>query len=62
MISQQFSPCCIVKFADIAGFTSWSSAREPCQVFVLLETLYQAFDEIAKRRRVFKVRVLIDPY
>jgi len=25
------------------------------QVFTLLETLYRAFDEIAKRRRVFKV-------
>ena len=24
-------------FADIAGFTAWSSAREPAQVFTLLE-------------------------
>ena len=38
----------------IAGFTAWSSVREPTQVFILLETLYHAFDEIAKRRRVFK--------
>jgi class 3 adenylate cyclase len=45
-----------MQFADIVGFTAWSSAREPYQVFILLETLYQAFDEIAKRRRVFKVR------
>lgn len=29
-----------VLFADIAGFTAWSSVREPAQVFVLLETLY----------------------
>ena len=31
-----------VMFADIAGFTAWSSAREPFQVFQLLETIYFA--------------------
>jgi class 3 adenylate cyclase len=49
-------------FADIAGFTAWSSTREPCQVFQLLETLYCAFDEIAKARRVFKVETVGDCY
>lgn len=34
-----------------------ASAREPSQVFVLLETVYQSFDEIAKKRNVFKVSV-----
>lgn len=29
-----------VLFADIAGFTAWSSTREPSQVFILLETIY----------------------
>ena len=43
------------QFADISGFTSWSSSREPAQVFILLQTLYQGFDEIAKKRNVFKV-------
>ena len=33
-----------VMFADIAGFTAWSSVREPSQVFSLLETVYRAFD------------------
>jgi CHASE domain/Adenylate and Guanylate cyclase catalytic domain len=47
------------QFADIVGFTAWSSAREPIQVFTLLETVYQAFDEIAKRRRVFKVSTVL---
>jgi hypothetical protein len=41
-------PDATVMFADIAGFTSWSSVREPTQVFTLLETLYGAFDAIAK--------------
>ena len=43
-------------FADISGFTAWSSVREPAQVFTLLETLYKAFDELATKRKVFKVR------
>jgi Adenylate and Guanylate cyclase catalytic domain len=47
-----------VLFADIAGFTAWSSVREPCQVFILLETLFHAFDTLATKRRVFKVRYL----
>jgi hypothetical protein len=44
-------PDTTILFMDIAGFTAWSSTREPTQVFVLLETLYGAFDEIAKKRR-----------
>ena len=37
-------PNTTVMFADIAGFTAWSSVREPTQVFTLLETVYRAFD------------------
>jgi class 3 adenylate cyclase len=55
-------PNTTILFMDIAGFTAWSSTREPTQVFMLLETLYQAFDEIAKRRRVFKVETIGDSY
>jgi hypothetical protein len=51
-----------IMFMDISGFTAWSSVREPAQVFTLLETLYRAFDEIAKRRRVFKVETVGDCY
>jgi class 3 adenylate cyclase len=46
----------------IAGFTAWSSVREPTQVFSLLETVYHAFDEIARSRRVFKVETVGDCY
>jgi len=53
---------CTVMFADISGFTAWSSVREPTQVFTLLETLFQAFDKIAKKRRVFKVETVGDCY
>ena len=36
--------------------------REPSQVFTLLETLYAAFDAIAKRRRIFKIETIGDCY
>ena len=50
--------CC----ADIAGFTAWSSQREPPQVFTLLETLYRSFDVIAGKLKVFKVETIGDCY
>ncbi|KAL7564170.1 hypothetical protein ACA910_021144 [Epithemia clementina (nom. ined.)] len=55
-------PSATVMFADIVGFTAWSSVREPSQVFTLLETIYHSFDETAKRRRVFKVETIGDCY
>jgi Adenylate and Guanylate cyclase catalytic domain len=55
-------PNATVYFADIAGFTAWSSSREPAQVFILLQNLYQAFDYIANRRKVFKVETIGDCY
>ena len=48
-------PDVTIMFGDIAGFTAWSSVREPAQVFMLLESVYAEFDEIARKRRVFKV-------
>ncbi|CAB9496705.1 Receptor-type guanylate cyclase gcy [Seminavis robusta] len=51
-----------VLYADITGFTAWSSVREPTQVFQLLETIYQEFDIIAKKRRVYKVETVGDCY
>ena len=48
----------VVISADLVGFTSWSSSRMPSQVFVLLETLYSSFDNIARKLGVFKVRWL----
>lgn len=55
-------PEATVMFADVQGFTAWSSIREPSQVFALLENLYNAFDQAASRRRVFKVETVGDCY
>eukprot|EP00980_Cylindrotheca_fusiformis_P011350 scaffold2626_cov159-Cylindrotheca_fusiformis.AAC.1 len=55
-------PSVTVIFADLVGFTAWSSAREPHQVFILLETIYGAFDKLAYRHGVFKVETVGDCY
>lgn len=60
-IADLFSNCTVL-FADISGFTSWSSERSPGQVFILLENIYGAFDRIADRRGVFKVETIGDCY
>lgn len=57
-----FHPEATLMFADLVGFTAWSSTREPTQVFTLLEVLYSAFDRMAKRRGVFKVETVGDCY
>lgn len=51
-----------VMFGDIAGFTAWSSSRQPAEVFTLLETLYAKFDSIAREMKVFKVETIGDCY
>jgi hypothetical protein len=55
-------PSATVMFADIAGFTAWSSVREPTQVFTLLEGIYNSFDRMARRHKVFKVETIGDCY
>ena len=51
-----------VLFADIAGFTAWSSEREPTQVFQLLESLFCEFDAEARPMKVFKIETIGDCY
>lgn len=55
-------PSTTVMFGDIAGFTAWSSTRQPHQVFILLESLYGLFDSIAEKMGVFKVETIGDCY
>eukprot|EP00977_Amphora_coffeiformis_P003392 scaffold630_cov174-Amphora_coffeaeformis.AAC.12 len=51
-----------IMFADMQGFTAWSSARDPAQVFTLLESVYSAFDKISISLGVFKVETVGDCY
>ena len=49
-------------FTDIYGFDSWSLEKDPEQMFILLETIFRAFDRIANRAQVFKVETIGDCY
>jgi Adenylate and Guanylate cyclase catalytic domain/CHASE domain len=51
-----------VFFADIAGFTAWSSTRDATAVFTLLEGVYHAFDFLAATHSIFKVETIGDCY
>ena len=55
-------PSATVMFADISGFTKWSSSRTPIEVFRLLELIYATFDKQAKKMQVFKVETVGDCY
>jgi len=55
-------PSTTIMFADIAGFTSWSSSRHPKEVFLLLEALFMELDAAAKKIGVFKVETIGDCY
>jgi class 3 adenylate cyclase len=57
-----YFPCVTVVFADISGFTAWSSEHDPSQVFHLLETVYHTFDKLARRYGVFKIETIGDCY
>jgi hypothetical protein len=64
LCSHAFSSRILVFFRalSLSGFTAWSSVRQPSEVFHLLETVYASFDEIAKRRRIFKVEYVGERY
>jgi len=58
----EFFPSVTVMYADLSGFTAWSSTRDPAQVFTLLEAIYGSMDKAAKRLGVFKVETIGDCY
>ena len=53
-------PEATIFFADIQGFTAWSSTREPSHVFTLLETIFAKFDAVAKvSKRMYHITTLL---
>lgn len=51
-----------VLFADIVGFTAWSSSVQPEAIFELLEALYGRYDASARLHGIFKVETIGDCY
>ena len=44
-----------VLLADLVGFSSWSSHREPAAIFQVLEAIFSKMDEVASKSNIFKV-------
>ncbi|CAD8061075.1 unnamed protein product [Paramecium primaurelia] len=53
---------CTILFADIAGFTKYSSSVEPEQVVNMLRILFQQFDEACQKFQVYKLYTIGDCY
>ncbi len=51
-----------VLFADVVGFTQLAAELSPIRLIQLLETLFKAFDEIAERHGVEKIKTVGDAY
>ncbi len=51
-----------VLFADIAGFTPMSAQMAPAEVVGLLNDVFSAFDQMAQRRGLEKIKTIGDAY
>ena len=51
-----------ILYADIVGFTLWSSNKTPQQVVDMLSKLFTEFDRKCKKRKVYKVHTIGDCY
>jgi len=49
-------------YADIVGFTQWSSDKEPTQVVQMLSQLFEQFDKNCKELGIYKVHTIGDCY
>ena len=47
-----------ILFGDITGFSKWSSTRKPQDMINLLETIFEAFDTLARDLGVVKVETI----
>jgi len=51
-----------VLFADIVGFTNWSSDKMPVEVVEMLSDMFTRFDRLAVQNHVYKVHTIGDCY
>jgi adenylate cyclase len=55
-------PATTILFADIVGFTPWAQRTAPERVVAVLDGLFSAFDELAGRSGLEKIRTIGDGY
>ncbi len=58
----RFEPAVTVLFADIVGFSGLSRNLSPTQLLALLDSLFSAFDRLADRHRLEKIKTVGDSY
>lgn len=51
-----------ILYADICGFTLWSSNKDPIDVVSMLSKLFSIFDHLCVRHNVYKVHTIGDCY
>ncbi|CAG9332606.1 unnamed protein product [Blepharisma stoltei] len=51
-----------ILYADIVGFTMWSSDKDPIDVVSMLSKLFSIFDHLCVRHNVYKVHTIGDCY
>ena len=51
-----------VLFADVAGFTAWTTRTDPDRVIGLLDDLFTRFDAVAATHRIEKLKTMGDAY
>jgi class 3 adenylate cyclase len=60
-IADRFEACTVL-FADIEGFTAWSQRVEPEELVSRLNEIFSAFDEMAQRHGLEKIKTIGDAY
>jgi guanylate cyclase len=60
-IAEQY-PETTVLFADVAGFTAWTTRTDPERVIGLLDDLFTRFDEVAATHGIEKLKTMGDAY
>ncbi|MDY7013501.1 MAG: adenylate/guanylate cyclase domain-containing protein [Cyanobacteriota bacterium] len=60
-LAQQF-PEATVLFADIVGFTHLAAQMKPLEVVVLLNQIFSAFDRLAEKHGIEKIKTIGDAY
>lgn len=60
-VAQQFSSATIL-FADIVGFTAWSSHIPPLEIINYLNEIFSLFDQLTDKYQVEKIKTIGDAY
>jgi class 3 adenylate cyclase/sensor domain CHASE-containing protein len=60
-IAERFNDTTIL-FADIVGFTAMSSVISPEELVQMLNTIFSAFDRLAEKHRLEKIKTIGDAY